>query len=188
AFMTEVYKRKPAPPDWPMPGDIVTRQIDVTTNMLATPFCPREDVGSEFFIPGTDPLQQCDVHLDPNFLPDTVGMGALYPPGTYPPPSAYPASPYPSSAYPPARRIDTTRGRAGVVVPGAAAPIRRGQPVDTSRRLRDSAIFALPPRRDTSMFRVTRPRDTVRTPDSTRRVPRPDSIPRLPPDTLRSRP
>ncbi len=182
AFMNEVYKRKPAPPDWPMPGDIVTRQIDVTTNMLATPFCPREDVGSEFFIPGTDPLQQCDVHVDPNFLPDTAGMGALYPPGTYPPPSAV----YPP-VYPPARRIDSTHGRAGVVVPGATAPIRRGQPVDTSRRLRDSAIFALPPRRDTSMFRVTRPRDTVRTRDSTRLVPRPDTILRLPPDTLRLR-
>src|SRR5471030_2346690 len=33
AFMNEVYKRKPAPKDWPMPGDIVTRQIDITTNM-----------------------------------------------------------------------------------------------------------------------------------------------------------
>ncbi|HEY4133184.1 MAG TPA: PBP1A family penicillin-binding protein, partial [Gemmatimonadaceae bacterium] len=45
AFMTEVYKRKPAPRDWPMPGDIITRQVDLSTNMLATPYCPRNVVG-----------------------------------------------------------------------------------------------------------------------------------------------
>jgi penicillin-binding protein 1A len=177
AFMTEVYKKKPAPPDWPMPGDIVTRQIDVTTNMLATPYCPREDVGSEFFIPGTDPIQQCDVHM-PGYLPDTVGTGALYPPGTYPPPAA--GAPYPVP------RVDSTRPGTGVVVPGSPSSIQRSrQPVDTSRRLRDSAIFALPPR-DTSTFRVTHPpRDTSRT-DSARARPRPDSIrSTFPPDSVR---
>ena len=45
AFMNENYRRKPAPRDWPMPPDIVTRQIDVTTNMLATPYCPSTVVG-----------------------------------------------------------------------------------------------------------------------------------------------
>ena len=28
AFMTEVYRRKPAPPDWPRPEGIIARQID----------------------------------------------------------------------------------------------------------------------------------------------------------------
>ena len=47
AFMNGGLSRKrPAPRDWPMPADIVTRQIDVSTNMLATPYCPR-DVGDE---------------------------------------------------------------------------------------------------------------------------------------------
>ena len=55
-------QRKPAPRDWPMPPDIVTRQIDVSTNMLATPYCPPTVVGNEFFIPGTDPVLPCDVH------------------------------------------------------------------------------------------------------------------------------
>jgi penicillin-binding protein 1A len=178
AFMNEVYKRKPAPKDWPMPGDIVTRQIDVTTNMLATPYCPREDVGNEFFIPGTDPIQECTVHMGANLNPDTSGVGALYPPGTTPPLTTNP-SPYPPT------RIDSTRPGTGMIVPGSAAPIQRGrtQPVDTSRRFRDSAIFSLPPR-DTSMYRVTRPRDTLRPPDTTKIRPRPDTL-RPKPDTLR---
>jgi penicillin-binding protein 1A len=120
AFMNEVYRRKPSPRDWPMPPDIVTRQIDMTTNMLATPYCPSTVVGNEFFIPGTDPLQQCDVHTGSGLYPDTSGVIPAYP-------------------------GDTTR-----------RPLAR----DTSRRFRDSAIFALPPR-DTSKIKVPR-RDTIR--------------------------
>ena len=173
AFMTEVYKRKPPPADWPMPGDIVTRQIDVSTNMLLTPYCPRNVAGSEFYIPGTDPIELCTVHTGANPYPDTTGVGGLYPPGTYAPSVS---------------GVDTVRPATGVVVPGAAAPIQRGRgrnQADTSRRFRDSAIFALPPR-DTSMFRVIRPRDTVRAFDSTKARSRPDTLrPKTPPDTDR---
>jgi penicillin-binding protein 1A len=157
AFMTEVYKRKSPPADWAMPGDIVTRQIDVSTNMLLTEYCPRNLAGSEFYIPGTDPVEPCNVHTGPGLYPDTTGVGALYP-----------------------TTVDTTRPGTGVVVPGAVAPIQRGrnQP-DTSRRFRDSALFALPPR----------PRDTLRPPDTTRIRPRPDTTrPRSGPDTTRSIP
>ena len=45
-----------------MPLNIVTRQIDFTTNMLATPYCPASVVGNEFYIPGTDPVYPCSVH------------------------------------------------------------------------------------------------------------------------------
>src|SRR5437764_3947731 len=82
AFMNEVYRRKPSPPDWPMPMNIVTRQIDMTTNMLATPYCPASVVGNEFYIPGTDPIYPCDVHTQFGINPDT---GGVYTPGTYPP-------------------------------------------------------------------------------------------------------
>ena len=101
-----------------MPPDIVTRQVDVTTNMLATPYCPSTVVANEFFIPGTDPMLQCDVHNSSTLYPDTSGIGGLV-------------------------------------------------PRDTSRRFRDSAIFALPPR------------------DTTKKVPRRDTIrpPKIPPDT-----
>ena len=36
-FMTEVYRRKPAPPDWPMPELITTREIDAHTGLLYSP-------------------------------------------------------------------------------------------------------------------------------------------------------
>jgi penicillin-binding protein 1A len=140
AFMNEVYKRKPASRDWPMPGDIVTRQIDNSTNMLATQYCPREVVSNEFFIPGTDPVVPCNVHT--GYLgPDSLG------------------------AYPPGTRIDSTRPNGATVIqPGGATVIQPGRsPRDTSRRFRDSAIFALP-RRDST--RVRPPRDTIRRPDS----------------------
>jgi len=180
AFMNEVYRRKPAPPDWPMPGDIVTRQIDVTTNMLATPFCPRADVGSEFYIPGTDPIEQCTVHMNGALYPDTSGMGAAYPQ-----PNTYPASPYPIGG-PPRPGIDTITRMPGsnpTTVPSPYGQPPRPLPRDTaaSRRMRDSAIFALPPG-DTALRRR---RDTTRVrPDTIRR--RPDTTsrrPPIPPDT-----
>jgi penicillin-binding protein 1A len=171
AFMNEVYRRKPAPRDWPMPADIVVRQVDLSTNMLATPYCPPQSVGNEFYIPGTDPVQPCNVHMAPGLYPDTSGVA-----GAYPPPATYPASPYPTGGPPNADSLRRLRSGAGsdtnrtsVVIPGTASPIRpgRSQPVDTSRRFRDSAIFALPPR------------DSLRRPDTTRtrppRPPRPDT-------------
>lgn len=178
AFMNEVYKRKPKPNDWPMPGDIVQRQIDVTTNMLVSPYCPRNVIGTEYFIPGTDPIMQCDVHV-PNMMPDTTGVGALYPPGTYP----YP--PTPGQLRP---GTDTTTPRqppTTVVIPGSPGTIQRPPATrDTTRRLRDTSIFALPPRVDTTTtMRVRPPRDSTR-PDTTRPRPRPDTLVRPRIDTL----
>jgi penicillin-binding protein 1A len=57
AFMNEVYRRKPAPPDWPRPEGIVVRQIDPASGMLAGPGCA--GAVSEYFIAGTDPTQPC---------------------------------------------------------------------------------------------------------------------------------
>ncbi|MHB1862167.1 MAG: penicillin-binding protein 1A [Gemmatimonadaceae bacterium] len=74
AFMTEVYRRKPAPPDWPRPGGIVTREIDFTTNMLRTPYCPSSDVMSEVYLSGTEPTRPCTVHTAHGVVlrPDTT--------------------------------------------------------------------------------------------------------------------
>jgi len=71
-FMTEVYRRRPAPPDWPRPASIITREIDFTTGLLQTPYCPRDVVGSEVYIPGTEPTRECDKHL--GFQYDSVGL------------------------------------------------------------------------------------------------------------------
>ena len=70
--MTEAYPRKPAPPDWPRPASIITRAIDASTRQLQTPFCPRESLRSEFFIPGTEPTLSCDRHMGFPATEDTV--------------------------------------------------------------------------------------------------------------------
>jgi penicillin-binding protein 1A len=171
AFMNEVYRRKPSPPDWPMPMNIVTRQIDVTTNMLATPYCPTSVVGNEFYIPGTDPMFPCDVHTQFGIAPDT-GLGATYQP----------------------RPMDTTM--TGGAIPPAYMPVPQPRR-DTirrdtmSQRVRDSMIFVIP-KRDTNraIGRVLTPLDSARLrprADTGLRRPRTDTI-RLRPDTVRRRP
>ncbi|HEX7020613.1 MAG TPA: PBP1A family penicillin-binding protein [Gemmatimonadaceae bacterium] len=152
AFMNEAYRRKPAPPDWPMPAGIVARQIDFSTNMLATPYCPPQVVGTEFFIPGTDPVENCTVHTGATLSPDTTGYGNVYPPGGAPT--------KPDTFLPP---------NTGVVVPGKAAPPRAGRmPPDTNRRARDTSFYIGPTLpRDTTRGRRP-PRDTLRRPDTVR--------------------
>jgi penicillin-binding protein 1A len=87
-FMTEVYRRRPAPPDWPRPASIISREIDFSTGLLQTPYCPRDLVGSEVFIPGTEPTHECDKHpafqydtlgtrLPPELRPDTIRQDSL---------------------------------------------------------------------------------------------------------------
>jgi penicillin-binding protein 1A len=60
AFMNEAYQRRPAPPDWPRPDAIITRNIDWTTGLLASPACPDTTTVTEYFIPGTEPVRECD--------------------------------------------------------------------------------------------------------------------------------
>jgi len=62
AFMLEVYRRRPSPPDWPRPEGITTREIDRTTGQLANPYCPVDVVVTEYFIAGTEPIQECTTH------------------------------------------------------------------------------------------------------------------------------
>jgi len=62
AFMTEVYRRKPTPPDWPRPDGLIERDIDKTTGLLANAYCPPSIVYQEWYLPGTEPTRECDVH------------------------------------------------------------------------------------------------------------------------------
>jgi len=96
SFMTETYRRRPAPPDWPRPDGITTREIDRTTGDLANPYCPPDSVVTEYFIAGTEPIQECTVHSPFN-------MGQPFDSTTRPgmPNAAKPPTP------PPAKR-DTT--------------------------------------------------------------------------------
>jgi len=114
-FMSEVYRRKPAPPDWPRPIAIITRDIDVSTGMLQTPYCPRDLIRTEFYIPGTEPTLECSRHLGPDYL-DTLGRAPAPPdtfsqiPGSFPPPPPPQVRVQPGAAPTPraAPRGDTT--------------------------------------------------------------------------------
>src|SRR5512141_1805105 len=88
SFMTEVYRRRPAPPDWPRPASIITRDIDFSTGLLQTPYCPRNLVGTEVYIPGTEPTRECDKHL--GFGYDSLGVPVPPAPGTRITPGAAP--------------------------------------------------------------------------------------------------
>ncbi|MEO8192450.1 MAG: PBP1A family penicillin-binding protein [Gemmatimonadales bacterium] len=109
AFMSEVYRRRAAPPDWPRPASIITREIDFTTGLLQTPYCPRDVVGSEVYIPGTEPTRECDKHLGfPSPNPgDTLGVGAPPPAYPLPPPASGGSRVIPGAV--PAPRRDTGR-------------------------------------------------------------------------------
>ncbi|HXG72943.1 MAG TPA: PBP1A family penicillin-binding protein [Gemmatimonadaceae bacterium] len=125
AFMTEVYRRKPRSPDWPRPLALVTREIDVTTGLLPTQYCPRVALSTEFYISGTEPTRDCDKHMayaDPGVFVDTFSTipGVPVPGGQRPaqrPPiqmqPGYEPVPSRNPAAPPPRRprtvFDTTR-------------------------------------------------------------------------------
>jgi penicillin-binding protein 1A len=101
-FMTEVYRRKPAPPDWPQPAGVVAVQLVAGTNLLHIPECVGAPVATELFVAGLEPVESCT-------------PGVFYgPPGTNPAdslaadslgtPFAPPARPGGDPAAPPGRR------------------------------------------------------------------------------------
>jgi penicillin-binding protein 1A len=76
AFMTEVYHRKPTPPDWPRPYDITMREIDAHTGLLYTPACADAIPLLEYYVPGTEPINACSSYTPPG------GAANAPPPGT----------------------------------------------------------------------------------------------------------
>jgi membrane peptidoglycan carboxypeptidase len=163
AFMTEVYRRKPAPPDWPRPAGIITKTIDLTTNTEWAPGCPGVET-TEFFIAGTEPTVPCN--LMPSMQTDTGGFSTL-PPMTSPNGAPIPRDTNLSSIPP-----QPMNGR---VVPGAAPMPRQALPRDTAglphaQPPRPLITPPVTPRRDTGRVRVDSVhrgvprRDTVRPP------------------------
>jgi penicillin-binding protein 1A len=49
----------PIPQPWPLDG-LLTREVDSLTGLLASPWCPRDRAYIEYFIPGTEPTEECD--------------------------------------------------------------------------------------------------------------------------------
>jgi penicillin-binding protein 1A len=166
AFMTEVYRRKPAPPDWPRPISIVTRDIDISSGLLQTPYCPRNLVTTEFYISGTEPTRDCDKHgqyANPQITPvDTFSTipltptpsnsGAPPPIKVTPPPLQSGYQPVPSRNQPRTPTVfDTTRAsllrRDSVRANINRRDSARGNTVrrDTSRARTDTSPSAVPP-------------------------------------------
>jgi penicillin-binding protein 1A len=58
AFMNDAYRRKPAPPAWPRPSTLVAMDIDRPTG-LRRGLCSAERSVTEWFIPGTEPVDLC---------------------------------------------------------------------------------------------------------------------------------
>jgi penicillin-binding protein 1B len=46
--------------DWKRPDDVLSRQVDPESGMLATPYCPQ--TRSEIFVAGTEPAVPCPLH------------------------------------------------------------------------------------------------------------------------------
>lgn len=153
AFMKQVYRRKPAPADWPRPGGIIERLIEPTTGFLATGPCAG-GTASEVFIMGTDPTMECSLYA-PQY--DTLG----HIPGAPAAADTFLYTPVPSR-----------------VVPGNTAiprrsPGRAPNPRDTAAIYRRDTFPRPPP--PPSPARGTTPRDTIRppAPRDTLRIPAP---------------
>jgi penicillin-binding protein 1A len=171
AFMREVYRRRPSPPDWPQPAGIVARQLVAGMNVLYLPECGAIPVTTEIFIAGTEPIENCLTTPLPGQAVDSLAVDSLGQP-IVPPAGTVPGSPAPIPGAPlpgaPATTVPSTTippPRPTVPAPDPTAP----PPVaDTSTRprpgLRPRPIQ--PPTFDTS--RRVRP-ITPTPPDSARR-------------------
>jgi membrane peptidoglycan carboxypeptidase len=158
AFMTEVYRRKPPPPDWPRPMSIVTREIDVSSGLLETPYCPRDLVTTEFYISGTEPTRECDKHgpyANPGLTPiDTFGTVPYTPPptGTQPPIKVTPPplqpgyQPVPSGNQQRTPTVFDTTRRGLIRRDSTRRDSTRGNfRRDSTRPLRDTTVPPVPP-------------------------------------------
>jgi penicillin-binding protein 1A len=56
------YADRPAPAPWPRPTGLIEREVDRTTGLLATAWCPPAAVYTEVYVPETEPRESCDVH------------------------------------------------------------------------------------------------------------------------------
>jgi penicillin-binding protein 1A len=63
-MMKEVYERRPTPREWPRPDGLVISEVDRQSGKKFTPFCPKDSLSVESFIPGTEPGPKdfCPIH------------------------------------------------------------------------------------------------------------------------------
>lgn len=63
-MMKEIYERRPTPADWVRPNGLVIAEVDRQTGKKWTPFCPKDSLSVESFLPGTEPGPKdfCPIH------------------------------------------------------------------------------------------------------------------------------
>ncbi|MBA3644966.1 MAG: PBP1A family penicillin-binding protein [Gemmatimonadaceae bacterium] len=136
SFMTEVYRRKPSPPDWPRPVTIVTREVDARTGLLASPYCPGNQAYTEFFVTGTQPSQEC-----------STGFG----------------TPIPGVSYVPRSDTNGPPPLAPNSIPITQRPPPRPTPIPIDPALQRDSLLNPPQRRRRQPATVFTPVDTPRT-------------------------
>ncbi len=63
--------------DWKRPDDVIVREVDPLSGMLATPFCPSSH--REIFVAGTEPTSVCPLHAGSG-EPNTIWHDSPFPP------------------------------------------------------------------------------------------------------------
>ena len=84
AFMSEVYRRRSVDIGFGGPGGLIAVAVDRVTGLRAGPLCPADRVYIDYFVPGTEPTQECDgtlMGIDSAFvLPGSVLESPAVPP------------------------------------------------------------------------------------------------------------
>ena len=65
----------PSEGEWAAPDEVVGREVDAESGLLSTPWCPAETVYTEYYLPGTEPVEGCTIHGPWNsqgIMPDTL--------------------------------------------------------------------------------------------------------------------
>ena len=81
SFMQRVYQTRPIPEPWERPGGLVYRTVDKLSGKLQTEYCPLDAIYTEVYLPGTEPVEECDLHQPtPWGVPVPTRSDSLRPP------------------------------------------------------------------------------------------------------------
>jgi penicillin-binding protein 1A len=61
-LMKSTYSNRSQPAPWMPPADLISVPIDTASGGIAIANCPAENVRIEYFIPGTEPVENCALH------------------------------------------------------------------------------------------------------------------------------
>ncbi len=61
-MMKVAYTERPQPAGWTPPSDLISMPIDKESGGIAVANCPPESVRIEYFLPGTEPIENCPLH------------------------------------------------------------------------------------------------------------------------------